>query len=221
MRYFVIIGGLAMALLLMHCLPHSRHSGEHSGLSDTLQPVSAGTYYVLVDNWNQFAAESFSSKYRIRDNVAASPEAVVEALNHWIQVYSEPVSPKLETDLAALSEEVPDSSFHAYAAFQRSQRQEPLPRLVPTMPEADLARSLNQLAKVKDSQGSPLGSVTWETARNIVYMNDFCAFFAGEKERLHKRGVDVGINQCSKAGTDGKYLALDALIQRNSPFYNR
>ena len=218
MRRLAVAGGaLVIILLLLRIYACAPYCGPPGG--EIWSPDSSGEYNILVHNWNQFA-ESLAIHYRIWGDDAVSSEAVVGALDRWTRVYWERESPEFEKDLAALSEEIPGSSFHEYSAFRRSQRQAPLTRLAPTMSQAALAQALNQLAKV-ESLGQAPDYITRKTVKNIVYMNDFCAFFAEEKSELHKRGVDVGISQCSKAGTGGKYPALDALIRPDSPFRNQ
>lgn len=168
-------------------------------------------YASFIKNWNQFA-ETYSFHYRLLGASASSPSAVLNTLKQWCAAFSTRPSEQYSTELARLSEELPVSTFQAYENFRQEHYRYDKLILTDNMSEQELALVLNTYAGIRTSQGTP-NYLTAETVKTILYMNNICTFFNGEKDSLHEQGIDTNIYHCQDLSTNGKYPALDSLLK--------
>ncbi len=182
--------------------------------SSNLPPMPAVEqvqYTAFIKNWNQFA-DAFSYHYKLMGENAFSPDAVRKTLRKWCAALSSKPSAQYAEELAQLEDEIPSSTFHAYENFRKKHYREAELTLKEGMTERELARAVNEYAGVK-AQGSTPDYVTQDTVKTILYMNNLCIFFKGEKDRLHGMGIDTNIYRCEDLTTNGKYPSLDKLLQ--------
>lgn len=178
-------------------------------------PPKGPDYEAIISDWNRLAGE-WSYTYELKGDLTASPQSTVEALNHWLRPYGQDFDGPFGAEIAALAEELPGSAFQEYADFRRSRRPARPPKLTLEMDNRALARALNRLANIDSDRLAP------ETVREIIYHNDFCAFFLGERARIQDRGWHPGAGTCRDAVPGGgRYPALNALIKPDSPFFKR
>ena len=201
------LAGFVVMLVLSRCSapePARPEPGERTG------------YELFIADWNSLAGQ-WSPTYELTGDFAASPEAVIAALGRWLRPYADDYQERTGADMLRLAEELPGSAFHQYTAFRQSRRRSAeVPELTRDMDSQALARALNRLVWIDSPTLAP------QTVREIIYHNDFCAFFYGERARLQARGWHMGAETCQAAAPpEERYPSLKALIRPDSPFYRR
>ena len=202
------LAGFVVMLVLSRC------SGPETAGPEPGPGERAG-YELFIADWNSLARQ-WSPTYELTGDIAASPQAVTLALGRWLRPYADDYQERTGDDMRRLAEELPGSAFHEYTAFRQSRRPDQLPELTPDLDGPALARALNRLAGIDSPTLAP------QTVREIIYHNDFCAFFYAERDWLQARGWHMGAETCQAAAPPGgRYPSLKALINPDSPFYQR
>jgi len=213
-RLILLIPVLLLILAVYSCWPAS------TSITPPLPPdTEADRYQSLISNWNQFAAP-LSNHYTMTGEAAATPQGAVSFLNRLLSSLNRPWPDEADKELNRLSEEVPNSVFHEYAKFRREHQVSSRPDLSPDMEAADLSRTLNLAANI-EKNGRPPNYLLPETVNNILYLYDFCTWFYGERNSLRQLGLAPGLDKCSEAALGPDYPALNALIDKNSPCFDR
>jgi hypothetical protein len=149
-------------------------------------------------------------QFKIIGNRAASPQAIIDTFFQWASPFWNRLDPGFEQQLKALTQDVPQVFFMSTPNFVKPTTVH-CPKIDCCHRHLYSATTLNTLAQVTVHGQVPV-YLTPETVRVIVYMNNFYAFFEGEKDKLHRKGIDTNIISCTESGTNGKYPTLDALI---------
>lgn len=178
----------------------------------TARPCAGPDYRPFVVSWN-LACDKLKApqKFRLDGERAISARAVIGALSQWCAVFGRQSGRDCADDLSALADEMPKSSFLAYADFRAAHRRKAKLNLSPEMNAQELARSLNAYLGIVANGRHP-DYVSRETVETVLYMNSFCAFFEGRIAKLHRQGIDLGINSCGMLSTKGKYPCLDGWL---------
>ncbi len=179
----------------------------------TTPPCAAQDYRPFVVSWNQACARlKAPQKFRLGGERAISARTVIEALSQWCAIFVRQGANDCADDLSALADEMTKSSFLAYADFRAAHWRKGRLNLSPEMDAQELAQALNAYLGVVANGRHP-DYVSRETVETVLYMNSFCAFFEGRLAKLHRRGIDLGINSCGMLSTNGKYPCLDSWLR--------
>ena len=201
------LSALCLICIMLYSCMGSPSSTNTAPISPQ-QPQHQVEHYVsFIRNWNQFA-EAYSFHFRLLGANASSPAAVLNTLQQWCAAFSTRPSEQYNAELSRLSDELPVSTFQSYENFRRGHYRDGRLILTENMSEQELAFALNSYAGIGNAN-----YLTADTVKTILYMNNLCAFFNGEKDTLHDQGIDTNIYRCQDLTTNGKYPALDSLLK--------
>lgn len=165
----------------------------------------------FVDEWNDKAVK-VNNRYCLFGSDAATDEIIIDRLKKWYEPFNKLLPDDFQQQLADFSNLAPATSFHAWAKFcKENYKPEPL-NVNTEMTSRELATALNNYLGIRTDQGTP-DYITQETVKLVVYRNGFCDYFEHEKKRLHNAGIDSDISFCQPLSTNGKYPALDKLVE--------
>ena len=202
---------LLMIFLMLYTCMRPFEASRHEQVVQQERPRIMESYNSFISNWNQFA-EAYSFHYRLLGNNASSPASVLNTLQQWCTAFCQPPSEQYKAELARMANELPASTFQAYENFRRKHYREQKLILSGNMSEQELAHALNAYAGTSKNGEIP-NYLTPDTVKTILYMNNLCIFFNGEKDLLHEQGIDTNIYRCSDLTTHGAYPYLDSMIK--------
>lgn len=167
-------------------------------------------YLGLQEKWNQYARDY--PAYMLIGDRGGTDENIIKALNGWLEVFAKEPDKEYLSQLEKMKQEYGETTFHAWEAYRKEHYRANILELPADMPQDKAAETINAYIGVS-RRGQTPDYITPDTVRTIVYMHDLCAYFAGEKQALHKKLIDTTVEQCQQLSTKGDYPALDALIK--------
>lgn len=179
----------------------------------TASPGNCAEPAPLISAWNR-ACKSLRApqKFYLVGERAASPQAAIRAITNFCAIFQQKKETSCGEEIKALGREMAKSAFLVYADFRNEHWQDTAIILSPRMTARDLAKTLNAYLKIGENGRIP-DYVSRETVATVIWMNSFCAFFEDNLAKMHRQGIDSGINSCKRLSTQGKYPCLDGWLE--------
>ena len=168
-------------------------------------------FRLLEEQWNQYA-DKYSQSFKLFGERGGLDSNIIAALNKWLEAFQKKPEENYLNELSRLEAEVGQTTFHQWENFKKDHYRPQRLVLTTDMTPRQAISEMNKYIGV-GTPSSPLDYISPETVQTIVYMNSLCAFFDGEKNRLHDNGIDTKISSCSGLSTKGRYSELDAVIE--------
>ena len=195
------LGGIGLASCSTNERPH-----------DMPEAQKEFKYELYEDIWNKDVADlKLAESFRLYGDRGGSDANVIAALNDWLLAFSEPAEGKYLAELEELGKESGVTSFHAWEDFRREHRRQNKLALDLEMDPHELWKAVNNYIGVARAQNHQ-DYISPETVRTIAGMNDICAFFEAEKDRLHKEGIDTDIHKCHDLSPGEHFPTLEKLL---------
>lgn len=165
----------------------------------------------LAENWNQYA-KSYQANFSLTGERGELDENIVTSLNNWLNAFVENHDPDYASQLSKLKQVAGTTVFHEWEEYRMAHYRKGHLRLTLKMGAKQIAEEINNYIGVSNP-ANPMDYISPETVQTIVYMNSLCAYFNGNRDSLHAKGIDDRIGDCRELNTNGSFPALDAQIR--------
>lgn len=203
-RFWIIAAAIIIMLAVAGVSLASCSKSKH--IAPLPHKESEFRYAMLEASWNQFV-DKYPEKFKMFGERGGSDVNLVKTLNQWLSAFSSHPDSNYVAELAKLKNVYGVTTFHAWEDFRREHHRQNELVLNPQMTPAAVCEAINNYIGLAKSQ-NPQDYISVETVKTIVYMNSICAFFDGEKDDLHKDGIDSEIYECSKLDPGAKFPLL-------------